>query len=214
MGRLFRFSYYRKIQLSFILLVLLPMITVSIFSYSITKAKVLEKIQLTNQSFLDVMAKDITKTIDDLTFASHFFVQDEFAREYLRKYAQMDGIQTFEDYQNYEQLQELFNLAAAKTLNSHIHMFLVNDDEFIISSAGKVAEGSDVLTELKRRWGLIQSNVEPNLFSQMQWMGIIVGMEKGDHSYLGKYPRGNLNYWTQAETRLLVILMHRIQKIT
>ncbi|MDG0809453.1 hypothetical protein [Cohnella rhizosphaerae] len=96
-------SFYTKIQASFLILIFLPMVFISFISYSTTQGIVKDKIQLSNQSVLTVMAKDIEKMLDDIAYASNFFVQDKQA---------LDPPPNVSDDQKHRQLAELRGLSA------------------------------------------------------------------------------------------------------
>ncbi|MEC0208680.1 histidine kinase [Paenibacillus ehimensis] len=165
MNSMFQFSYYRRIQLSFLSLILLPIVIVSVFLLSMTRDAVMEKIRLTNQSVVDVMAKDITKTIDDLTYASNFFIQDPSARAQLRSFTDTRQIASFADYQRQQHIQDFFGLVLAKTLNTDIRMFLVNGQGFIIPSSEP-----DQLAPFRQHWEQLQSQVDLDTPKRLQWL--------------------------------------------
>ncbi|MFH5185900.1 hypothetical protein ACHHV8_26435 [Paenibacillus sp. TAB 01] len=138
MRQLFRFSFYWRIQLSFLLLILLPTLAVSLYSYSLIKDNVTGKIKLSNESVLALMTKDLTKMIDDLTFASNFFVQDLNVRSRLRTFKDVERIETSKDADNYMQIRDFFSLVSAKTMNNDIQMFIANNSGFIIQASDSV----------------------------------------------------------------------------
>src|SRR2546428_9993917 len=122
-GNLFRFSFYRRIQISFLLLILLPTVVASYVNYASTQKNVKEKILLSNESVLTVMAKDVSKMIDDFTYTSNFFVQDENVRKRLQSFRNTSGIHSFNDLEVYSQIKDFFSLVNAKTMNTDVLMY-------------------------------------------------------------------------------------------
>lgn len=166
MGHLFRFSYYRRIQVSFILLIMVPVLIISGLLLTMTRETVMDKIRLTNKSFLEVMVKDMTKTIDDLTYASNFFVQDANVRLQLRAFSETSSITSYADYQRQQQLMDFFRLVSAKTLNTDIVMWLVSAKSFIIPSTD--ISSIDLFREQMKG---IQQLYDPERPKELQWLG-------------------------------------------
>ncbi|MGO4348211.1 sensor histidine kinase [Paenibacillus sp. MCAF9] len=129
-----RLSYYQKIQLSFLLFIIVPIITVSVISFVLIKETMVEKLQLSNDNFLNVMIEEIGTTIDDVIFASHFIVNDTNVRSDLKKFADTERLNTYADYTNFTNIRGVFSLITSKPLNNNIRMYLVNRKGFIISS--------------------------------------------------------------------------------
>lgn len=179
MGQLFRFSYYRRIQISFILLIMLPIMIISGVLLSMTRVTVMDKIRLTNKSFLEVMVKDMTKTIDDLTYASNFFVQDANVRVQLRAFSETSSITSYEDYHRQQQLMDFFRLVSAKTLNTDIVMWLVSAKSFIIPSTEIYS-----LPLFQQQLKVIEKLYDPERPKELQWLGNVVRDGKeGDSTY-------------------------------
>ncbi|GJM81276.1 hypothetical protein HMSSN139_37720 [Paenibacillus sp. HMSSN-139] len=70
-----RFSFHRKLQASFLILILFPFIAVTFWSYSSVKQNVSDKLVRSNEETLTVIANQIGKTIDSISFASVYFSQ-------------------------------------------------------------------------------------------------------------------------------------------
>ncbi|WP_165861410.1 cache domain-containing sensor histidine kinase [Paenibacillus paeoniae] len=172
---MFQFSYYRRIQLSFLILVLLPLIAVSLLSYHTTKANIIDKIHASNQGTLNVMARDILKTVDDLVFASDFMMQDTSLRPRLKYFMNMNGIEQFADYEQYIALIDAFSPISMKALNSELHMFLVNSNGFIIPSV----ESPGGMAYLGQHWDQVKDGLDVTLQGRVQWLGMAHG-ENGD----------------------------------
>lgn len=174
---MFKLTYYRRMQLSFLVLIFLPIIAVSVISFVLIKQTMVEKLQLSNDNFLNVMIDEIGKTIDDVTFASHFIVNDSNFRVYLEKFADTDRIRTFDDYTNFTQIRDGFSLIASKPLNNHTRMYLVNRERFIISS------NTTELTPVSQNLDLLLGKVDFNRPETLQWLGMATDQSTNKSSY-------------------------------
>ncbi|NEW04576.1 HAMP domain-containing protein [Paenibacillus sp. SYP-B3998] len=174
----FRFTFYRRIQISFLLLILLPTVLVSFFNYSTTNRHVKEKITLSNEAVLAIMGKDLSKMIDDLTFASNFFVQDPNVRKQLRSFADVEAIDSSAKLNSYQQIKDFFSMITAKTMNREIIMFLANRSGFIVQSADSY-EPDDIIHD----WNAVRTRVDADKPLFIQWLGLVEGGGKQGHIY-------------------------------
>lgn len=178
-------SFYTKIQASFLLLILLPTVFISFISYSITKGIVMDKIRLSNQSVLAVMAKDIAKMLDDITYASNFFVQDEQALGPLRTFVSMKGIDSSRNHEAYRQIKDFFSQVSVKTMNTDIFMFIANESGFIV-------ESSEVWTlspeQVEKSWVEVKGRVDKGNPKVLQWLGTVKNdsNRKPDHYFVAR----------------------------
>ncbi|UKS26879.1 histidine kinase [Paenibacillus sp. HWE-109] len=168
MRHLPRYSFYTRIQVSFLLLILLPTTLISFLSYSATQENVKDKIQLSNQSVLKVMAMDIAKMIDDLAYASNFFVQDKQALDPLRGFRSMQGIRSSQDDSSYHQIKDFFGQVSVKTMNTDIFMFAANDHDFIVESSETWTLTPE---QIQQSWNDVKDRVDPNNPKVLQWLG-------------------------------------------
>lgn len=163
-------SFYTKIQASFLILIFLPMVFISFISYSITQGIVKDKIQLSNQSVLTVMAKDIEKMLDDIAYASNFFVQDKQALDPLRTFRTIKSIDSSRNYAAYQQIKDFFSQVSVKTMNTDIFMFIANENDFI-------AESSETWTltpeQVEKSWHDVKGRVNKDNPKVLQWLGTI-----------------------------------------
>ncbi|MNI02160.1 putative sensor-like histidine kinase [compost metagenome] len=164
----FRSSFYRRIQISFFLLILLPTVLVSFYNYSTTSRDIKEKIRLSNESVIAVMGKDLNKMIDDVTFSSTFFVQDPNVRQYLRSFADVKSIDSSFKVNVYQQIKDFFSLISAKTMNWENIMFLVNRSDFIVQSVDTY-KPDDIIHD----WNQVKTRVDMNKPRYLQWLGMV-----------------------------------------
>ncbi|WP_435924723.1 sensor histidine kinase [Paenibacillus sp. DYY-L-2] len=174
---MFKLTYYRRIQLSFLLLIFIPLIAVSTISFMLIKETMEEKLQLSNENFLNVMIDELNKTIDDVTFSSHFIVNDANVRQDLKAFADIRRLNSYQDYVYFTQIQDVFSLINSKPLNNNIRMYLVNRQHFVISSGTEDLSGMNAgVGDLMRRVNLDQPET-------LQWLGMAEGGSGRDGSY-------------------------------
>ncbi|MCU6712698.1 histidine kinase [Paenibacillus sp. J5C_2022] len=170
---MFRSTYYRKIQLSFIMLILLPIITVSIISYVLNKKSNMDNIELTNKSILQLMEKEITETINDLSYASLIFTENDLLKPYYKHYATLGSINSYQDYTTYSGIESLLTLVSFEATLDHIHLFVANEQGLIISTPGFFGMGNDMV-QLEKHWREIRAKESfTTLGHHFQWLGAV-----------------------------------------
>lgn len=162
--------------MSFLLLIFIPLIAVSTVSFLLIRSSMVEKLQLSNENFLNVMTEEMNKTVDDVTFASHFIVNDTNVRANLKSFADTKRLDNYQDYVLFTQIQDLFNLINTKPLNNNIRMYLVNRQNFLISS------GTEDLTGITSSVDKLIKRVNLNEPEKLQWLGM-TDSALGNRSY-------------------------------
>ncbi|WP_339223557.1 histidine kinase [Paenibacillus sp. FSL W7-1332] len=194
---MFKFTYYKRIQLSFLLLIFIPLIAVSIISFVLIRDTMVEKLQLSNENVLNVMTDELSKTIDDVTFASHFIVNDTNVRNILKSFADTKRLATYQDYVHFRQIQDVFSLINSKPLNNNVRMYLVNRQHFVISS------GTEDLTAINGSLDKLMKRVDLSKPESLQWLG----MAGGDSSGKGKsYYIARVIYDSREKRQVSVLL--------
>lgn len=136
-----------------------------------------EKLQLSNENFLNVIIDEIGKTIDDVTFSSHFIVNDTSFRTYLKKFADADKLRTYDDYINFNEIKGVFSLITSKPLNNNISMYLVNRKRFIIPS------NEEDLKLVNRNLDHLYEKIDFNKPETLQWLGMVTGKSSNEGTY-------------------------------
>ncbi|MGG3281601.1 cache domain-containing sensor histidine kinase [Paenibacillus solani] len=194
---MFKFTFYKRIQLSFLVLIFIPLIAVSIISFVLIRDTMVEKLQLSNENVLNVMTNELSKTIDDVTFASHFIVNDKNVRNILGSFADTKRLASYQDYVHFRQIQDVFSLINSKPLNNNVHMYLVNRQNFVISS------GTEDMTEINGSVDKLMERVDLNKPETLQWIGMTGGNSKGQ----GKsYYIARVIYDTREKRQVSVLL--------
>jgi two-component system, sensor histidine kinase YesM len=178
-----KLSYYHKIQSSFILLIFLPILIISIMSYKTTKENVVEKIELSNHSVLNLVSKDISKIVDDLNYVTHFYVKNEETIRTLNDFSEIERIKRYRDYQNYQKVITSFDFISIKMLNSDIHMFLVNNKGFIVPYYDGTSGKAVSLPVLEDHWERLQKQINVDQSSHLQTLGLVNNLNQEGNSY-------------------------------
>ena len=129
-----RFSFYRRIQLSFLFLILLPFIVVTFWSYSSVKHSVIDKITRSNEDMLRVISNQVTKTIDSISFASVYFSEsyDTNVLESLRYLKVSSDFSDFETYTYYNRLKVMANILSIQSMDANLKIFILNQQGRLI----------------------------------------------------------------------------------
>jgi two-component system, sensor histidine kinase YesM len=180
---MYKLSYYRKIQTSFIIFILLPLLVITVLSYKTTKDIVIEKIELSNRSILNLVSKDITKLVDDLYYVTHFYVENDDTIRTLSDFSETKEINRYRDYENYQKVISSFDFISIKMLSTDIHMFLVNNKGFIVPYTGSASGRTASLEVLNDHWKLLQNRIDINQSGRLQSLGIVNKSSEDDESY-------------------------------
>lgn len=130
-----RFSFYRRIQLSFFFFILLPFIFVTLWSYTSVKENVTDKISRSNEDVLTVISDAISKTVDSISFASVYFSQsyDTNVTESLRYLKDVTNFSGSEVYTKQKQLQGMVNILSIQSVNSELKLFVLNSRQRLLA---------------------------------------------------------------------------------
>jgi sensor histidine kinase YesM len=160
------------------LLIGLPIVTMSIVSFIVIRQNMVEKLQMSNDNLLNVMAADIEKTIDDISFSSHFMVNDSSFHSYLKDFADIARLGSHEDYSSFVWIGDGLSLISSKPLNNYISMYLINRADFMIAS-----NSATDLTLIKKNLPELMEKVNMKLPETLQWLGMTDGAAPGKGSY-------------------------------
>lgn len=169
MKEAFQNSFYRKLQISFIFLIIIPVLLLSVYTYTLYKNIVLEKVELSNETVVNVLKNDIEKTIRDMILASQIIVADHQIKDALVELKGKDRIYDFDDLKNHEKIKERFSHTEMRTLTRDINMFLATKDALIIPSI----RISDSVHTLSEHWTILKERVSPDEKLRLQLLGRI-----------------------------------------
>lgn len=129
-----RFSFHRKLQFSFLILILFPFIAVTFWSYSSVKQNVSDKLARSNEETLTVIANQIGKTIDNISFASVYFAQSNNP-DILESFRHLKDAGSFADFQtfaHYSRLKSMADILSMQSSDANLKLMLVNRADKII----------------------------------------------------------------------------------
>ncbi|MCL6458899.1 MAG: histidine kinase [Gorillibacterium sp.] len=129
-----RFSFYRRIQLSFLFFILLPFIVVTFWSYSSVKHSVIDKITRSNEDMLRVISNQVTKTIDSISFASVYFSEsyDTNVLGSLRSLKVSTDFSDYDTYAHYSRLKAMSNILSIQSMDANLKVFILNQQGRLI----------------------------------------------------------------------------------
>lgn len=192
-----KLTYHRRIQLSFLLYIFLPIVAVSIFSFSLIRESMIEKVEMSNDNFLNVINDEISRTIDDISFSSYYIVNDEGFKQHLQQFSDVERLSSHEDYQTFKHIEDELSFVASKPLNHHVKMFLVNKHNFIISSSS-TAE----MDPIRRNLEALLAKVDVTRGGPLQWMGMYDDAKEQGSYYIARVIQDN-----ESQQMLAILLI-------
>ncbi|GIO13194.1 sensor histidine kinase [Cohnella xylanilytica] len=162
-----RFSFHRKMQFSFLIFILLPFIAVTYWSYSSVKQNVSVKLARSNEETLTVIANQIGKTIDSISFASVYFSQsyNPDILESFRHLKDAESFADFETYQAYSRLDTMADLLFMQSADADLKMMIVNKENRMIMGDKSVPVFSALSESFLRESGRLDAKETTTL----QW---------------------------------------------
>ena len=153
-------TFYQRIQLSLLFLIILPFTISSIITYVIINNEVTDRITTSNQQILNIIASDLTDTIDDITFSTVMIARDTNIKDKLNSLKGSNKISTFQEYQNVLEVRDFLSLLETKMIGAQSNIFFVNPSEYIIhaSQTGRV-------DQINGDWNKIQPRVDLQQYS-------------------------------------------------
>jgi sensor histidine kinase YesM len=161
MGRLWRFTFYTKIQLSLLIFILLPLAFVSTVSYIVIKNVVVGKVQSSRQNVVDVIAGDLNKNAEDIIYASNLFGNNASSTfGDLKAFKDVSRLSSSKEYALYMELSELLDLAFSKTTGLNSQVFFINNSHMAIYGTS-----SELSNDYLQKW--LARNLDPEWLRQL-----------------------------------------------
>jgi two-component system sensor histidine kinase YesM len=160
-----QFTFYRRVQILLILFILLPILVVTIISYFMITQEVTERIRESNAQVVRAVGVDLSDAIDDVTFVANYLANDVTFHDSLSEMQNMKRLESFSDYMTYQRMMDYFDLIDVKMLDLRAKLFVVNANDFIISSANYSLE------EMESDWISVKDRIDYNETGTMQWLG-------------------------------------------
>ncbi|WNS46195.1 histidine kinase [Paenibacillus sp. MMS20-IR301] len=123
-----RFSFHRRLQFTFLILILLPFIVVTFWSYTSVRENVSDKITRASEETLKVIGSQIEKTVDSISFVSVYFSEayDPAVLESLRYLKDAGNFGNYGVYTHYNKLKTTANILSVQSLDADLQIMLVN----------------------------------------------------------------------------------------
>lgn len=129
-----RFSFHRRLQYTFLILILLPFVVVTFWSYTSVRENVSEKIARSNEETLKVIGSQMEKTVDSISFVSVYFSEayDPAVLESLRYLKNTGSFGNYGVYTHYNKLKTTANILSVQSLDADLQIMLVNRENRIL----------------------------------------------------------------------------------
>jgi two-component system, sensor histidine kinase YesM len=173
-----RLSFYQRIQLSLIFLVIIPIFLISVISYLIIKEEVTERITSSNQQLVNIITNDLNKTIDDITFSTVLVANDPTMYERVDKLREVKKIDTFDIHRNITEISGFLSLLESKMIGTQSKIFFVNPIGFIINGSEYGKQD-----RIQKEWEILRKRVDLYNTRTIQSLGTINNEEKNAHDY-------------------------------
>lgn len=150
-----RFSFHRRLQFTFLILILLPFIVVTFWSYTSVRENVSDKIARSNEETLKVIGSQIEKTVDSISFVSVYFSEayDPAVLESLRYLKNTGNFGNYGVYTHYNKLKTTANILSVQSLDADLQIMLVNRENRILIGNQEIPVFSELPERLLQESG-------------------------------------------------------------
>lgn len=181
MKRLFKSSFYKRIQLSLFVFILLPLAFASIFSYMLIKDVVIEKAENSSQGVVNIIADDLNKNIEDIIYASNIIGNPGTSTfEELRQFKDVSELSSYENYQRYKRISDSLSLDYSKTAGLDSKVFFVNKKGFIINGLNNIFTPEALADIVDMEW---VNHLQPNKLYWQEAEGLETKFAEQEESY-------------------------------
>ncbi|GIO37694.1 hypothetical protein J41TS12_25550 [Paenibacillus antibioticophila] len=165
--RLNQISLYQRIQLSFIIFIILPFAIITYNTYTSIRENVARNVKETNLNTVDVIADNLNKTVESILFTSLYFAElkDTEMLESLRVLSESTRFSDYDKYRHYRRLSEMSSVLMTQTIDADLRMFMLNAQNRIIMGNLNQPMFSLFLDESFQSAGSIHTDGQ----SYMQW---------------------------------------------
>ncbi|MDD9267122.1 sensor histidine kinase [Paenibacillus sp. GCM10023248] len=125
---LYRVSFYRRIQISLLLFLIIPLLFITGLSYVANKQANEDNVRMNMKGIIGILAGDLSKTANDVTYTVNQYSasQSNGLLDSLRELSNLKGFDSFESYRTYTRLNESAALQAGKLSLAHVSVFFIN----------------------------------------------------------------------------------------
>src|SRR5690554_2568724 len=159
-----RYSYFFKIQFLLIIFAVLPSLVVSFISFSVIRDIITEKIKGNNQQLIEVIGEDLKRTIDDIAYASNYFVRESTILESLVRLKGKQRITSTNDYNALVNVENFIALSLMKSEHLKSRMFIVTPSNLLL------AKDSTIFAEIRNKLDYFQIDNNQISNTQIYWL--------------------------------------------
>ncbi len=205
-----RFSFHRRLQFSFLILILLPFIVVTFWSYTSVRQNVSDKITRSNEETLTVIANQIEKTVDSISFVSVYFSEtyDPDVLESLRYLKDAKNFGNYEVYSHYAKLKSMANILSVQSLDADLKIMMVNRENKIIMGNLDLP----VFSAMPERFLQESSKLDESEKTVLQWFPVGVVNSAPEYYYAARFITDPRNH-EQLATLFIGIPNHYFQNL-
>lgn len=132
--RLNQISLYQRIQLSFIIFIILPFAIITYNSYTSIRENVARNVKEANMNTVDLISENLNKTVESILFASLYFAElkDTEMLESLRVLSESTRFSDYEKFRHFKRLNEMSSVLMTQSIDADLRMFMLNASDRII----------------------------------------------------------------------------------
>lgn len=127
-------SIYYRILWSFIMIIMIPLAVITFNTYLSVKESVTRQVRESNANVTDVIADQLSQTIDNISFASVYFSEskDPEIVESIRELSQLAGFASYDSYRSYSRLNQMASVLMVQSNAVDIKIFMLNRDNQVM----------------------------------------------------------------------------------
>lgn len=132
--RVNQISLYQRIQLSFIIFIILPFAIITYNSYTSIRDNVARNVREASLNTVDTIVEHLNKTVESILFTSLYFseLKDTEMLESLRVLSDSTGFSDYEKFRHFRRLNEMSSVLMTQTIDADLRMFMLNANNRII----------------------------------------------------------------------------------
>lgn len=175
---IYKFSFYQRIQILLLIFIFLPLAISLILSYFIISDEVTGRITASNNQLLNIIATDVTTTIDDISFTTVLMDRDKDFQEKFLKLKDIETIRTSNDLNSFIEIRDYLSLLEVKMIRASSSIFIVNQNDLIISPS----DGTPIAL-LNNIWDHLKDNIDFSNHQIIQTIGVVDNNNNGGNDY-------------------------------
>lgn len=159
-----RYSYFFKIQFLLIVFAILPSLVVSLISFTVVKDIITDKIKNNNQQLIEVIGGDLKRTIDDIAYATNYFVRDSHITQSLVHLKDKEKVSSYQDYAAVVNVENFIALSLMKSEHLKSQMFIITPANLLL------AKDSQIVAQISKKLDLFKTENDQIKPTQIYWL--------------------------------------------